>query len=140
MKAAVAPASSERVSAFLSGGPKKLYIGGQWVAPSSKDTFETLDPGSGAVLAEVFSATDADVDAAVKSARTAFKRSGWAEMSPSERGVYLHRLADLVEDHKPVLAEIESLDVGKPLGQAMGDVGNFVQTLRYYADLAVHIS
>ena len=58
MKSAAAPAYSERVSAFLAGGPKKLFIGGQWVAPGSKETFQTLDPGSGAVLADVFAISE----------------------------------------------------------------------------------
>jgi acyl-CoA reductase-like NAD-dependent aldehyde dehydrogenase len=128
------------VAAFLSGGPKKLFIGGRWVSSTNGETFKTLDPGSGAVLAEVFAADDRDVDAAVKTGRTAFERSGWSTMSPVERGVFLHRLADLVEDHKSVLAEIESLDVGKPIGQSSWDIGNFSETLRYYADLAVHAS
>jgi aldehyde dehydrogenase (NAD+) len=60
-------------------------------------------------------------------------------MTPNERGVYLHRLADLVEERKAVLAEIEALDVGKPLAQAAADVANFSATMRYYTDLALHV-
>ena len=59
---------SKPVEAFLSGGPKKLFIGGKWVSSSKKETFTTLDPGAGSPLAEVFSADDSDVDAAVRAA------------------------------------------------------------------------
>jgi aldehyde dehydrogenase (NAD+) len=60
-------------------------------------------------------------------------------MAPNERGVYLHRLADLVDRNAETLAEIESLDVGKPLGQARGDIANFSATMRYYTELAMHV-
>lgn len=78
-----------------------------------------------------------DIDDAVEAARRAFCHAGWVQMTPNERGVYLHRLADLVEKHAATLAEIESLDVGKPLAQSQGDFANFPATMRYYADLAV---
>jgi aldehyde dehydrogenase (NAD+) len=139
MESAAVP-RSEHVGSFLSDGPKKLLIGGQWVPSINKETFDTLDPGSGEILSAVYSGDANDVNAAVRAARLAFDRSGWAVMSPRERGVYLHRLADLVEEHKSVLSELESLDVGKPAAQADWDIGNFAQTLRYYADLAVYVS
>ena len=60
-------------------------------------------------------------------------------MAANERGVLLHRLADAAEKRKPILAQIEALDAGKVLGQAEGDVQNFVDTLRYYTDLALHV-
>lgn len=79
------------------------------------------------------------MDDAVQAAYRAFLRSGWAEMPTNERGVYLHRLADLVERDAQILAELESLDVGKPFRQAQFDIGNFSATMRYYADLAVSV-
>ncbi|MBM3801696.1 MAG: aldehyde dehydrogenase [Acidimicrobiia bacterium] len=130
---------SSAVEAFLSEGPHRLFIGGKWLASSKEQTFETLDPGAGSVLSAVYDAEKEDVDQAVQTATQAFRKSGWAQMTPNVRGVYLHRLADLVEKHKPILAEIESLDVGKPLGQATWDIENFSATLRYFTDLAVHI-
>jgi acyl-CoA reductase-like NAD-dependent aldehyde dehydrogenase len=106
------------------------FIGGNWIPSGDKRTFETVDPGSGDVLAELYEANADDVDAAVLAARKAFRESGWAQMSPDQRGVYLHRLADLVEDHRATLAELESLDVGKPLPQAAFDIANFSQTMK----------
>lgn len=133
-------AYSKAVAAFLSDGAKRLFIGGQWIASRQGSTFDTVDPGSGDVLTHVFSSDEQDVDAAVTAARTAFEKSGWRTMPANERGVYLHRLADLVDDHRTILAELESLDVGKPTGQAQWDIENFSATVRYYADLALHTS
>ncbi|MEW5976481.1 MAG: aldehyde dehydrogenase family protein [Acidobacteriota bacterium] len=130
---------SAAVESFLSAGPHQLYIGGQWEPSTGGQTFQTLDPGSGSLLAEVHDATSEDVDRAVQTARKAFRKTGWAQLKPNERGVYLHRLADLVEKNKETLAEIESLDVGKPFPQAGWDIENFSATLRYYTDLAVHV-
>jgi hypothetical protein len=103
---------------FLSEGPQRLFIGGGWLPSKKGQTFQTLDPGAGSVLSAVYDAGSEDVDFAVQTARQAFRTSGWAQMTPNARGVYLHRLADLVEKNKATLAEIESLDVGKPLPQA----------------------
>ncbi|HUU42757.1 MAG TPA: aldehyde dehydrogenase family protein, partial [Planctomycetota bacterium] len=126
------------VKKFLSGRPVKMFIGGKWVSAVDGGTFRTLDPGTGAVLATVAEGKKADVDRAVEAARKAFRKSGWADMPVVDRAVRLHRLADLVDKHADVLAQIESLDVGKPLPQAAAfDVPNVGQTLRWYADLAV---
>ena len=80
-----------------------------------------------------------DVDRAVKAAAHTFAKTPWAKMPANERGVLLHRLADAVEKHKPIIGQIESLDAGKILGQALGDVQNCVDTLRYFTDMAQHV-
>jgi len=126
-----------RVREFLAQDQLRFFVGGEWAA-SGSETVSTFDPGTGELLAEVFEAGPEDVRRAVDAASHAFHSSPWAKMTPNERGVYLHRLADLVEEHQSEIAELESLDVGKPLGQAGWDVANFCQTMRYYADLAVH--
>jgi len=127
------------VKAFLSQRPIKMFIGGQWVEAADGATFPTVDPGDGSPLATVAEGNATDVERAVAAAREAFRKSGWATMPVKERAVLIHRLADLVDKHRPILAQLESLDVGKPLHQAEGgDVPNVAQTLRWYADLAVH--
>src|SRR5665213_1560056 len=74
-----------------------------------------------------------------KAARAAFRKSGWAEMPANDRAVLLHRLADLIDKHRDILAQIESLDVGKPIAAAAAfDIPHAAQTFRYYADLSVH--
>ncbi len=127
------------VSDFLASGPMKLFVGGEWVDAAHRGRFETRDPGTGKVLTAVAAAEQEDVNRAVEAAQQAFKKSGWPELPANDRAVILHRLADLIDKHGDILAQIESLDVGKPLAQAAGvDVPFAAQTLRYYADLSVH--
>ena len=131
--------SHPEVNKFLSAQPLNMFIGGKWVSAQNEKTFETRDPGEGKVLADVAAGDAKDVDAAVGAAHEAFRKSGWATMPVNDRAVILHRLADLITKRQEVIAEIESLDVGKPRGQAAGfDVPHAAQTFRYYADLAVH--
>ena len=127
------------VSAFLNSSPIKQFIGGEWVAAAGGGALETRDPGDGKVIAS-FAAGDArDVDAAVGAAEQAFRKSGWATLPNNDRAVHLHRLADLVDKRREVLAQIESLDVGKPIAQAHGDIQNVAASLRYFADLNVNM-
>ncbi|UCD30472.1 MAG: aldehyde dehydrogenase family protein [Planctomycetota bacterium] len=127
------------VKEFMSQSPVKMYIGGQWLGSADKSTFQTLDPGGGSPLATVAQGKTDDIDKAVAAARDAFRTSGWASMPVNDRAVLLHRLADLVDKHCDELAQLESLDVGKPLACAKTiDIPNVAQTLRWYADFAVH--
>lgn len=128
------------VSEFLNSSPLKLFIGGQWVDAAGRGTFTTRDPGTGEALAKVASGEREDVDRAVKAANIAFRKTGWAYMPPNDRAVILQRLADLVDQHKANLAQLESLDVGKPVAQAAGfDIPHAAKTIRYYADLSVYL-
>lgn len=127
------------VAEFLSSGPLPAVIGGQSVPAAGGEVFATTDPGSGETLAEVHAVQPDDVDRAVQAAAVAFARSGWARLSPNERGVLLHRLADAVEKRKYIIAQIEALDCGKVYWQAEADVQNFVDTLRYFTDMAQHV-
>lgn len=128
------------VTAFLSRDLHKGVVGGQYVESSNGDTFDVLNPGTGEKIATVTSLQPEDIDRAVDVAAEAFVKSGWGTMPANERSVLLHRLADAVEKHKPILAQIESLDAGKILAQAEGDVQNFIDTFRYYADLAQQVN
>jgi len=126
------------VTNFLAKQPLQMFIGGRWADAQSKQTFETRDPGNGSVLAKVAAGDVADVGAAVAAAETAFRKSGWASMPATERAAILHRLADVIDRDQEIIAQIESLDVGKPRGQAIAfDVPHAAQSFRYYADLAV---
>jgi acyl-CoA reductase-like NAD-dependent aldehyde dehydrogenase len=127
------------VAAFLAESPLPAVIGGQNVMAKGGEVFCTRDPGTGQPLAEVAAMQPDDVDRAVKAAQRAFDTSGWPQLSPNERGVLLHRLADAIERRKPIIAQIEALDCGKILAQAAGDVQNCVDTLRYYANLAIYV-
>lgn len=127
------------VDQFLAGSPLKSVIGGEERASANGQRFVTRDPGTGAVLAEVYLMQPEDVDAAVRAAQTAFDRPGWADLTPQARGVLLHRLIDAVEKKKQVFAQIEALDCGKVLRQAEADVQNFIDTMRYYTEMAQHV-
>ncbi len=112
--------------------PKRLFIGGRWVEAQSGKTFPTHDPGTGEVLAQVAEADAADVDLAVKAARRATE-STWHTATPSERARMLWKLGDLLDDHTDELAQIESLDTGKPLMEAYTDVAQAAEQFRYFA-------
>ncbi len=133
MTTAQAPALHPGVEKFLSGPPKKLLIGGQWVESSSGRTFETLNPATGSALCRVAEADKADVDKAVEAARKSLA-GPWGKMSPAGREGVLHRLADLVEQNAPELAQLETLDNGKPIRESQnGDLPVAVALLRYFA-------
>jgi acyl-CoA reductase-like NAD-dependent aldehyde dehydrogenase len=137
--ASVANRLLPEVERFLSEKPLPGVIGGKDATSSSGESMVTRDPGTGEPIAEFAALSAADVDRAVKAASEAFRKSGWATMTPAERGRHLHRLADAVEKHKPIIGQIESLDAGKILAHALGDVQNFIDTMRYFTDMALHV-
>lgn len=124
------------VAAFLDRSLQKAFVNGEWVEATGGHTFDVVDPGRGEKIATVASLQKEDVDAAVDAAANAFEGSGWAKMPVNERSAALHRLADAVEARKAAFSQIEAIDCGKIYEQAEEDVQNFVDTFRYFADLA----
>jgi len=116
----------------------RILINNKWVDSVSGKTFETINPATGDVLAQVAEADAADVDLAVKAARKAFHaKSVWRRMSGAERARLLNRLADLIEQHADELATLESLDNGKPAHVARtADLPLVIGCYRYYAGWA----
>src|SRR5215472_18077882 len=94
--------------------PRQLFIDGRWVDAASGKTFETPDPATGQPLARVAEGDAADIDRAVRAARQAFDEGPWGRMTPSERGRIIWRIGDLILEHSDELAQLESLDNGKP--------------------------
>lgn len=127
------------VESYLSSGVIPGVVGGEDWAGTSGETFQTRDPGSGEVLAELHAYSAADVDRAVEAANKAFRKSGWATLAPNDRAVRLHRFADLVESRKEIVAQIEAIDAGKLPAHALGDIQTFIGSLRYFADMAQHV-
>ena len=120
--------------------PGRLLIDGQWVDGSRK--FDTINPATGEVLTQVVEASAHDVERAVQAAHKAFEdRSGtWRKMSASERGRLIWRLADLIEKNIDELAELETLDNGKPIFESRYvDMPMVIDVLRYYAGWATKI-
>ena len=104
----------------------RMLIGGEWREAASGETFATEDPSTGEKLADVASAGQADVDAAVAAARAAFE-GPWSKVKPDERARLINRLADLIEARGEELALTETLDVGRPIQfSRMIDVGGAV--------------
>jgi phenylacetaldehyde dehydrogenase len=133
------PRVSEAVTRFLAR-PHQLLIDGKWVDTKSGETFETFDPGTGRVIARVAAGGAADVDLAVKAARRAFE-GPWSRVSPADRAKMMWRLADLIDKHGDELAEIESLNNGKPLPNTRhGDIAGSAEVLRYTAGWATKLN
>jgi acyl-CoA reductase-like NAD-dependent aldehyde dehydrogenase len=129
---------AERVRGLFDPSPLKSFVGGHWIESSSGETLGVIDPGTGEKIVDAFAMNEVDVDSAMNAATDAYRTSGWATMSANERGVHLHRLADLIERDFDALADIEALDCGKLRANSPLDVQVFTRTIRYYADLAVH--
>jgi phenylacetaldehyde dehydrogenase len=128
---------TEGARAFLADRRKKLFIGGRWVDAASGETFETRDPATGVVLADVARAGAADIDDAVAAARAAFEGGDWPSFTPMQRSRLLWTLADLIEAHIDELAELETLDQGKPLYVGRwAEIPGAVNQFRYFAGLA----
>src|ERR1700757_225336 len=120
--------------------PGRMLIGGEWIDGAKH--FETNNPATGEVLTQVAEASVADVDRAVQAARRVFEdRNGpWRKLSASERGRLIWKLADLLEKNIDELAELETLDNGKPIFESRYvDMPMVIDVLRYYAGLATKI-
>ena len=112
------------------------YINGQWVSGSSKETFPVFDPSTEEVIAQVASATPADVDRAVKAARVAFDSGPWAQTTAQDRGRILFKLAEKVRQSSAMLAQLESRNNGKPIVEAEFDMADVATCFEYYGGLA----
>ncbi|MBZ5647509.1 MAG: aldehyde dehydrogenase family protein [Acidobacteriia bacterium] len=121
--------------------PGKLLINGEWC--DGQKTFDTINPATGEVLTQVNEAGAEGVDRAAKAAREAFEKTGkgtWRSMSASERGKILWRIADLIEKNIDEMAELETLDNGKPIFESRYvDMPMIVDVFRYYAGWATKI-
>lgn len=113
----------------------KLFIGGEFVDAADGDTFESIDPHDGSVLAEVAEAKQEDVDRAVAAASKAFDR--WGRLGAADRGRLLLRLADAIDADAENLAMLETRDTGHPLRDTLGlDVPRTAATFRYFGGMA----
>jgi phenylacetaldehyde dehydrogenase len=127
-------------SAFLAGR-HQLLIDGEWVDARSGKTFEVFDPATGQMIARVAEADAADVELAVAAARRAFESGPWSRMSPADRGRLVWKLADALEERAQEFAEIEAVDNGKPIRDALAaDLPGSYNILRYMAGWATKIN
>jgi phenylacetaldehyde dehydrogenase len=124
---------------FLAG-PKKMYIGGEWVESASGKLFETLDPATGEVLATVAHGQAEDVNRAVRAARKAFDEGPWRLTTPAQKQRLLWRIGERILERAEEFAQLESLDNGKSAGVAQAvDVAWTAELFFYYAGWATKI-
>jgi phenylacetaldehyde dehydrogenase len=127
------------VEEFIST-PRQLFINGQWSDAASGRTFETPDPATGETLARVAEGDAEDINRAVRAARRAFEEGPWSRMTPSERGRIVWKIGDLILEHVDELAQLESLDNGKPFVVAQAaDVPLAADLFHYMAGWATKI-
>src|SRR5499425_2374053 len=120
--------------------PRKLFIDGRWADAASGKTFETPNPATGETLARVAEGAAEDIDRAVRAARKAFEEGPWSRMTPSERGRIIWKIGDLILEHLDELAQLESLDNGKPFAVARAaDVPLSADLFHYMAGWATKI-
>ncbi len=106
----------DQTHAFVEASPQKFYLNGEWQA--SEKAIDVIDPATATVITQVSLAQPDDVANAVGSAESAFK--AWSKTDPSERAGLLRKLAELIRRDLPILAELESIDVGKPIWRSRG--------------------
>jgi 1-pyrroline dehydrogenase len=112
----------------------KNFVGGEWVESASGETMEVLNPATGETIADVPRGTAEDVDRAVEAAKRALPE--WRETTPGERAEALLKLADLLDAHAEELAQLESLNVGKPLPAARDEMPVSSDNIRFFAGAA----
>ena len=129
----------ENVSKYVAK-KRQMLINGKWVDAASGKTFPTYNPATGEVLAHVAEGDKEDIDRAVAAARAAFDKGPWRNITPSERGRVIWKLADLLEKRLEEFAQLECLDQGKPLGLTrLVDIPVSIDQLRYYAGWATKV-
>ena len=113
----------------------RLFIDGDYRDSASGGRFETINPANREVIASVVSADETDVDAAVQTARRAFRSGSWSRMAPRARMEVLYRFAQLIDEHAEQLAVLDTLDMGKPISDMLAvDVPASVETIQFMAE------
>src|SRR5437773_7525058 len=122
------------VERFVAAPVRKMLIDGKWVEAASGKTFETINPATGQVLARVAEGDKEDIDRAARAARRTFDDGRWARLNPGERQRLLLKIADLIDANGDELAQLETLDNGKPFTESRHvDIPAAAETFRYYA-------
>ena len=115
--------------------PSRAFIGGEHVDAASGETFDSLAPGTGKLLAKVAACGPEDVDRAVRAARAAFEAGTWSEAAPADRKKILFRFAELIEANAAEIARLDSIDAGKPIADCEDlDLPDVITYVRWYAE------
>ncbi|MEA2366723.1 MAG: aminobutyraldehyde dehydrogenase [Thermoleophilaceae bacterium] len=119
-------------------GTYEMFVGGANVPAAEGETEAVINPATGETIAEVARGSARDVDVAVEAAERAFE--SWAAVPPNERALALLKLADRVEEHAEELAQLESLNVGKPIAAAREEIPFAADHMRFFAGAARTLS
>lgn len=120
------------VTKFLEAGPK-MSIDGRAAEAASGETFPVVDPSTGKSVGEVPRGREEDVEGAVAAARRAFEDRRWTGMRPGKRSEILFKLGELIKRRIPELSQLESIDSGKPIKLASGEIWAAGEAFRYYS-------
>lgn len=129
-------ASSDRAVTAVDQVPHDLYIGGEWL-PASGGTMSVMNPATGEEITKVADADVTDAERALRAAATA--QAGWAATPARTRSDVLYRTHQLMLERTELLAEIMTLEMGKPLAEARGEVAYAADLIRWFAEEAVRI-
>jgi acyl-CoA reductase-like NAD-dependent aldehyde dehydrogenase len=120
------------VTKFIESSPK-MFVGGAQVEAASGATFEVIDPSTGRAITEVPRGAAEDVDMAVEAARQAFEEGRWTGLRPGKRTEILFKVGELIKRNITELAQLESIDSGKPISLASGEIWAAGEAFRYYS-------
>ncbi len=112
----------------------KAFINGKYVDSLDGDTFDKVSPIDGKVIAKIASCKQADVDLAVNAARQAYEKGVWSDITPEQRKNILYAFANLVEAHHMELATLETMDMGKPISNSIGEIRRCFNGIRWFAE------
>jgi succinate-semialdehyde dehydrogenase/glutarate-semialdehyde dehydrogenase len=130
--------TNDRENTLLASVPTRLFIGGEWVDAPEGATFDVRDPATNEVIARVADASADDATRALDAAVAA--QDAWAATAPRTRGEILRRAWELVQERKEDIALLMTLEMGKPLAEARGEVGYGGEFLRWFSEEAVRIT
>src|SRR5688500_5267108 len=119
--------------------PLEHYIDGRFAAPHSPRLLDVIDPATQEVIGQVSDGDAGDVNAAVAAARRAFDTGPWPAVTGQERGRILFRLAQIIRDHAPELAERDTRNTGKPSGEAEFDIADAATRFEHYGGTACQL-
>jgi betaine-aldehyde dehydrogenase len=115
----------------------QLFIDGKWVDPVLKGTFENRNPADDTILGQVANATKEDIDVAVAAARKCLESDHWGYKSTgAQRAVILRRLGEIISSRQEEIAQLDSLDQGKPIREARADLADSIAACTHFAKLA----
>ncbi|QAS53499.1 aldehyde dehydrogenase family protein [Halobacillus litoralis] len=115
---------------------KRMYVGGEWIESEGKQTIATKDPATQQVTAKVPRGGKEEIHHAIMTARKTFESDEWQDFAPEERGRILYEMAAKIRESAEEIAQLETMDTGKPISQARSDAEAAARYFEYYAGMA----